>query len=111
MARSRSLQTLSATNDSSSPDFTISCIKARVSGAMRKPKRAANRATLSTRKGSSINAGETCRRILFSRSCLPLKGSIQLPVSSSAMALMVKSRLARSSSNVTSIDVWKVKPL
>ena len=71
------------TSASSSPRAAISRINAIVSGAMRKPsgaKRAAKRATRSTRTGSSTNAGETCRSQRSRRSRWPLNGSTSCPV-------------------------------
>jgi hypothetical protein len=45
-----------------------------------------------------------------SRSRWPPCGSISVPSSSRAMALIVRSRRARSSSSVTSGAAWKAKP-
>jgi hypothetical protein len=41
---------------------------------------------------------------------LAVEGSIRLPSAALAMALMVRSRRARSSSSVTSGAAWKAKP-
>ena len=68
----------------------------------RKSKRAAKRATRRMRTGSSANAGPTWRSTPALRSATPLYGSISVPSASFAMALMVRSRRARSCSSVTS---------
>ena len=57
--RASSCQTRSATSASTSPLFTMSRISSSVSGAIVKPKRAANRAARRMRTGSSLNAGLT----------------------------------------------------
>ena len=54
-------------------------ISASVSGATTKPKRAAKRATRSTRSGSSANAGETWRSTPAARSRAPPWGSTSAP--------------------------------
>ncbi len=64
-------------------------------------KRAAKRATRNTRTGSSTNAGDTWRSTRASMSRTPPNGSVSVPCSSSAIALMVRSRRARSCSSVT----------
>jgi tRNA nucleotidyltransferase/poly(A) polymerase len=70
--------------------------------AMRKPKRAAKRATRRMRTGSSWKASLTWRSTPSRRSRSPPNGSMSLPSASLAMALMVRSRRARSCSSVTS---------
>ena len=54
-----SCQTRSGARVASSPDSDSVRMSASVSGATTKSKRAAKRATRSTRNGSSANAGET----------------------------------------------------
>ena len=56
-----SCQTRSGASVASSPDAASARSSASVSGATTKPNRAAKRATLSTRSGSSANAAETWR--------------------------------------------------
>jgi len=85
-------------------------IIASVSGATVKPKRAAKRATRSTRSGSSAKAGDTWRSTPAARSVAPPNGSISAPSSERAIALIVRSRRARSSSRVTSGEAWNTKP-
>ena len=99
-----SCQTRSATKCFNSPACTMLCISKIVSSAMRKPKwakRAINRAPRNTRNGSSLNAADTCRIMRSSKSRWPWWGSIICPCSSCAMALIVKSRRAKSCSSVT----------
>ena len=97
-AFSDSCQTRSATSAStSSPQQPCCCISAIVSAATRKPsgaKRAAKRATRSTRTGSSMKASDTCRKVRGSMSRLPPYGSISVPSGDCAIALMVRSRRA-----------------
>ena len=81
-ARSVSTQTRSGTSAPISPDATMLRISSSVSGATVKPsgaKRAAKRATRSTRSGSSTNAGETWRSRRASRSRRPPYGSTISP--------------------------------
>ena len=109
--RASSCQTRSGASVASSPDAATACASApRVSGATTKPKRAAKRATRSTRSGSSAKAGDTWRSTPARRSAAPPKGSISAPFSSRAIALIVRSRRSRSSSSVTSGEAKNSKP-
>jgi hypothetical protein len=74
-------------------------------------KRAAKRATRRMRTGSSAKAGDTWRRTRAAISARPPCGSMMVPASSLAMALMVRSRRTRSSSSVTPGAAWKAKPV
>ena len=106
-ARCVSCQTRSGTSASSSPRAAISRISAIVSGATRKPsgaKRAAKRATRSTRTGSSTNAGDTWRSQRSLQIALAVEriDELRRSVGSLAIALIVRSRRSRSCSSVTS---------
>ncbi len=74
-----------------------------VSGSTEKPSSAAKRARRSARRGSlSYASGPITRRVRDSTSALPPSGSIRSPPSRGrAIALIVKSRRARSSSIVS----------
>ena len=72
---------------------------------------AENLATLRTLNGSSLNASETCLKILFFKSFWPSKGSMRSPSLVLAIALIVKSLLFKSSSKVTLVSVLNEKPL
>ena len=70
-----------------------------VGGSMAKPNRAANRYSRRMRRASSskrVAGSPTARRMPCCRSCCPPKGSMSPSASLQAMALMVKSRRARS---------------
>jgi len=69
--RATSCQTRSGARVASSPLATSVRISASVAGATAKSKRAAKRATRSTRNGSSANASETCRSTPSRRSSAP----------------------------------------
>ena len=70
--RDNSCHTRSETNASTSPACTIVCMSCIVSGAMLKSgKRAANLANRNMRTGSSVNAVDTWRKILFCMSAWP----------------------------------------
>ena len=58
-----------------------------------------------------LKAGPTCRSSPAFRSAAPPWGSMRLPSSPRAIALIVRSRRARSCSRVTSGAAWKLKPL
>ena len=109
-----SCQMRSARNASISPAATISFMSSRVSAAIVNfsgAKRAAKRATRSTRSGSSRNAGDTWRRTRAARSARPDHGSTISPSSPRAMALIVRSRRLRSSSSVTLGAASNSKPV
>ena len=109
--RASSCQTRSGTSWSASPSCTMSRISCRVSAArLKSAKRAAKRATRRIRTGSSRNASVTWRSTRCDRSRRPWNGSITTPASSCAMALIVRSRRARSSSSVTPGSAWIAKP-
>ncbi len=112
-ASSASFQTRSGTNASTSPAETMFRMSIMVSPEIRKSRsdsRAANFATRRMRTGSSPKASETWRSVRFSMSAIPPWGSIKLPSSSFAIALMVRSRRDRSSSIETSGEKSKAKP-
>ena len=109
--RDSSCHTRSGTRASTSPSATICISSAIVSGAtVKSGKRAARRARRNRRTGSSTKAGDTCRKTRACRSRWPPCGSINVPSSAWAMALMVRSRRDRSSSSVTPGAACTVKP-
>ena len=69
------------------------------------------RAILNTLKGSSEKASDTCLSFFSRISFCPPNGSIKLPESSCAIALIVKSLLSKSSSNETLLLVSKLNPV
>ena len=90
----------------------ISFILSSVSGTISKSgKLVLNLNTLSTRNGSSENALDTCLSFLSFISCCPLNGSINDPFSSSAIALIVRSLLSKSSSKVIDGFMLNSKPV
>src|SRR5581483_10763037 len=83
---------------------SVACSRTRrsVRGSSRKPSSSSSRTARSSRSGSSAKIlAATARRTRRSRSAAPSKGSTsEPPASGSAIALIVKSRVARSSSRV-----------
>ena len=109
-----SIQTLSLLKVSISPEELIFFISSNVFFSILKSKNLsldANLATLRTRRGSSSKEVETLLSNLFLISSIPPYGSIKLPPSSSAIALIVRSRLSKSSSRVTEESNLNSKPL
>ena len=110
--RESSCITRSGTRASASPLLTIVRVSSAVSGAtVNSGKRAAKRASRRMRTGSSTKDGLTCRSTPASRSRLPPCGSTSCPSSPTAIALIVRSRRARSCSSVTSGDACGSNPL
>ncbi len=79
-----------------------------VSGSGSKPRSSASRTSRRTRRGSSANArGEAMRRRRAARSSSPPRGSISSPPATGvAIALMVKSRSARSADSEPPRSGW-----
>ena len=101
--RANSCQTRSGTRASTSPASTIVQSNFSVSGStLKSPKRAAKRASRKMRTGSSEKAGPTWRNTRSAKSRCPPNGSIKRPSTACAIALIVRSRRARSSSKLTS---------
>ena len=100
------------TSASTSPSVTIWRISARFQGhakVRQSGRRSGQRCRMRT--GSSANAGLTWRKPPSARDrAAAVKVSQRVPSASRAMALMVRSRRARSSSRVTAGSVWKTKP-
>ena len=125
--RDSSCHTRSATSASASPAVTMLVISCMVSGAtLKSAKRAANRATRRMRTGSSANASVTWRSTFaamsrwppcgsikcagFRSTCTPNRSVAQSIRAQAAIELIVKSRRARSWSNVTSGAACTLKP-